>query len=436
MVDNIQAKSSSPLPTGLPINWGLITGPVPQPVFPAPSLSTQLPSPQRSAVHALQTKVKSLTQRRTRGREKDREKLNTEVQGRSPAGKISSEVLLRQRPRGKGQVSLPALSWRSSAVKNLSSSDEDEEVEVQVRLEIHSPPAEAQGEQVFQGGENTEEEEERSEINDSQVDFLTDQSCGLGEGTSLESLLSDNSSSSKDDPSPTPPPPVLSSCSTTTSTSTSPCSTSTSSTSTRHWAPPKGFWRVARPETLLLNGVRPQNIPSTLFLKDFTETETVAGPQRKSKPTETGTKNDVGCVMGDSNASSDFKHSDSVECYLDWCEQKETVASDPAKALCSSDSWDSMSSQSGVLSADAKLKVKQRAYAKLRERQQNSREAREQGGGGNTQYYEETTYKEDNKGRSLEANVTQCEVNKISSPNLEAVKFLVCSLYFISPCAV
>lgn len=406
VVDNIQAKSSSPLPTGLPINWGLITGPVPQPVFPAPSLSTQLPSPQRSAVHALQTKVKSLTQRRTRGRdrEKEREKLDTEVLGSGPAGKISSEVLLRQRPRGKGQVSLPALSWRSSAVKNLSSSDEDEEVEVQVKLEIHSPPAEAQGEQVFQGGEKTEEE--RSEINESQVSFLTGQSCGLGEGTSLESLLSDNSSSSKDDPSPPPPLPVLSSCSATTSASKSSCSTSTSSTSTRHWAPPKGFWRVARPETLLLNGVRPQNIPSTLLLKDYTQTEAPAEPQRTSKPTETGAKNDVGGVMGDSNASSEFKHSDSVECHLDWCEQKETVTGDPAKALCSSDSWESMSSQSGILSADEKLKVKQRAYAKLRERQQNCSEAREQGGGGNARYYEETTYKEDNKGRSLEANVT------------------------------
>lgn len=401
MVDNIQAKSSSPSPTGLPINWGLITGPVRQPVLSAPLLSTQLPSPQRSAVHALQTKVKSLTQRRTRGRdrEKEREKLDTEVLGSSPAGKISSEVILRQRSRVKGQVSLPALSWRSGAVKNLSSSDEDEEVEVQVRLEIHSPPAEAQREQVFEGSDKAEDE--RSEINESQVGFLTGHPYGLGEGTSLESLLSDNSSSSKDDLSPPPPPPPVLA-----TTSTSPCSTSTSSTSTRHWAPPKGFWRVARPETLLLNGVKPQNIPSTLMLKDYTETEALAEPHRKSKPTDTGTKGDVGVVLGDSNPSSDFKRSDSVEGHLDWCEKKETVVGDPAKALCSSDSWESMCSQSGVLSADEKLKVKQRAYAKLRERQQNCREAKEQGGGGNARYYEETTYQEDNKGRSLEAIVT------------------------------
>ncbi|XP_044075133.1 uncharacterized protein si:ch211-13f8.1 isoform X2 [Siniperca chuatsi] len=387
VVDNIQAQSSSALPTGLPINWGLITGPVPEPVFPAPSLSTQLPPPQSSAVHALQTKVKSLTQRRTRGREreKERERLDTEVSVSSSVGQISSEILLRQRPRGKGQASLPAPSWRSGAAKNLSSSDEEEEVEVQVRLEIHSPPAEVQRERVLQGGEETEEE--RSERNEDQVSFPTGQPCVLREGTSLESLLSDNSSSSKDDPSPPPPLPVFSSSFATTSASTtSSFSSSTSSTPTRHWAPPKGFWRVARPETLLLNGVGPNNIPSTLPLKDYTQTEALAEPQRRSKPAETSTRSDMGSAVDDSDASSEFKHSDSVECYLDRCEQKET----DGKGLCSSDSWESMSSQSGVLSADEKLKVKQRAYAKLRDRQHNCREESEQS--------EDTAYRVDCKG--------------------------------------
>ncbi|KAI3374975.1 hypothetical protein L3Q82_021501 [Scortum barcoo] len=365
VADNIQAQSSSPVPTGLPINWGLITGPVPEPIFPAQSLSTQLPPPQSSAVHALQTKVKSLTQRRTRGRdrEKERGRDDTEVSVSSPVG-ISPEVPLRQRPRGRGAPSLPPLSWRSGAAKNSSSSDEEEEVEVQVRLEIHSPPPEAQGWRVLQGGEETEEE--RSEGNESQVSFLAGQPCVLREGTSLESLLSDNSSSSKDDPSPPPPLPVFSSPPATTSSPTvSSFSSSTSSAPTRHWAPPKGFWRVARPETLLLNGVGPNNIPSTLPLRDYTRAEALAGRQRKSKPADAGTRCDVGVVVDDSDASAEFKHSDSVECYLDRCEQKER----DSKALCSSDSWESMSSQSGVLSADEKLKVKQRVYAKLRERQ-------------------------------------------------------------------
>ncbi|XP_031136960.1 uncharacterized protein si:ch211-13f8.1 isoform X2 [Sander lucioperca] len=396
VVDKIQAKSSSPLPTGIPINWGLITGPVPKPVFPAPSLSTQLPPPQSSAVHALQTKVKSLTQRRTRGRdrEKERERLETEVLVSSPAGQISSEVLLRQRPRGKGPVSLPALSWRSGAAKNLSSSDEEEEVEVQVSFQIHSPPAEARGEKVFEEGE--EAEDERSERNEDEVSFLTGQLCGLGEGTSLESLLSDNSSSSKDDPSPPPPLPVLSSIPASTAFTTSSISSSSSSTSTRHWAPPKGFWRVARPETLLLNGVGPNNTPTTLPLKDHTQTEALAEPQRKSKPAERCTRSDVGIVVDDSEASSEFKHSDSVECYLDRCEQKELDA-DLAKGLCSSDSWESMSSQSDLLSADEKLKVKQRAYEKLRERQQNCREEKEQSEGESPGYYGDTTCRVDCK---------------------------------------
>ncbi|XP_068593933.1 uncharacterized protein KIAA1614 [Cebidichthys violaceus] len=401
-VDNIQPKSSSPLPTGIPINWGLITGPVPEPVFPAPSLSIQLPPPQSSAVHALQTKVKSLTQRRTRGRdrEKERERLDTHVFVSSPAGRISSEVLLRQRPRGKGQVSLPAPSWRSGTSKNLSSSDEEEEVEVQVSFEIHSPPAEARGDQVFQGEEETEDK--RSERSEDQASFLTGQPCGLGEGTSLESLLSDNSSSSKDDPSPPPPPPLPppplpmpSSFPATTSASTT--ASTSSSTSTRHWAPPKGFWRVVRPETLLLNGVSPDNTPSALPLKDHTRTEEPTEPRRCSKPAKTGTRSDAGSVVDDSDASSEFKHSDSVECYLDRCEQKELEAGDLAKGLCSSDSSESMSSQSGLLSADEELKVKRRAYVKLTERTQNCMEESEQSGGESAGCYEDTTYRGDCK---------------------------------------
>ncbi|KAK9539202.1 hypothetical protein VZT92_004323 [Zoarces viviparus] len=298
-VDNIQLKSSSPLPTGIPINWGLITGPVPEPVFPAPSLSTQLPPPQSSAVHALQTKVKSLTQRRTRGRdrEKERERLDTDVFVSSPAGRISSEVLLRQRPRGKGQVSLPAPSWRSGTSKNLSSSDEEKEVEVQVSFEIHSPPAEARGDHVFQEEEETEDE--RSERNEDQ---------------------------------------------------------------------------------------------------DHIRTEEPTEPQRCSKPAKTGTRSDAGGVVDDSDASSEFKHSDSVDCYLDRCEQKELEAGDLAKGLCSSDSSESMSSQSGLLSADEELKVKRRAYVKLRERSQNCTEESEQSGGESAGCYGDTTYRGNCKG--------------------------------------
>lgn len=384
-VDNTYAQTSSPLPTGLPINWGLITGPVPEPVFPSPSSSTHLPPPpvpQRSAVHALQTKVRSLTQRRARGR--DREKSDTDATESSPVGQISSEVLLRPRPRGKGQVPLPAPSWRSGPAKILSSSDEEEEVEVQVRLEIHSPPPGAKGAELIHGEEETEEE--RSDRNESQVSF---QPYGLEEGTSLESLLSDNSSSSKDETSPPvhalPPPPAVSSSPATTSAAT------TSSTSTRRWAPPKGFWRVARPETLLLNGVGPHDISSTLPLKDYTKIEAWTEPQKASEPEDSGPKSDAGVSVDDCIVPAEVKHSDSVECFLDRCEQKETEAF----GLCRSDDRESMPSQVRVLSADEKLKMKQRAYERLRERKQNSTEEKKQSGGDS----EDAINREDYTGR-------------------------------------
>ncbi|KAG7526980.1 flocculation protein FLO11-like isoform X1 [Solea senegalensis] len=370
-VDNTQEKSSSPLPTGAPINWALITGPVPEPVLHA----TSVPS--------LQTDVKSFKLRRTRGRNREKEVERSEkgVLVSSPIGRISSEVSLRQRPRGIGQVSLPPPSWQSRAAKNLSSSDEGEEVEVQVKLQIHSPPAETQGEQVFQGGEETDKE--LSERKEGQDSFMTDQSCGLREGSRLENLLSDNSNNSKDEPS-TPSPPVLSKRSAAISNSTS--SSSTPSMSTRHWAPPKGFWRVVRPETLPLNGVGPQKIPSTVPLKDYTQVQALE--ELQTKP-ESGAMNIVGQEVDDSNSAPVFKHNDSVEHFLDRCEQKEADAGD--KGLCSSDSWESTSSQSDFLSADEKLKVKQRAYAKLRERQQHCREEREQSGEERSSCYSYTT---------------------------------------------
>lgn len=370
VADDSRARSTSPLPPGLPVDRGLIKGPV-QPVLAAPPLSGQLPPPQSSTVHALQTKVKSLTQRRTRARDREKER-NVEVSASSPAWQVSPGAL-RQRPAGKGQF-----SWRSGAAKLLSSSDEEEEVEVQVRLEIHSPPADARGELVFLEGKDTE------------VERSDGRPCGLQEGTSLESLLSDNCSSSKDGLSPPPPLHTLSSSASATT------SSSTSSTSARHWAPPKGFWRVARPETLLLNGMGPGSMHSSLLLRDYTQTEASAAPQRKSKPAEASCRSDVGSTADASRAWSDLRHSDSVESFLDRCEQRE--AQD--KGLCSSDSWESVSSQSGAPSAGDGLKVKHWAYAKLRDGQPNSWEEREQGGGESAGHLEDVTYRGDCKGGS------------------------------------
>nr|XP_061784042.1 uncharacterized protein LOC133575373 [Nerophis lumbriciformis] len=94
----------------------------------------------------------------------------------------------------------------------VSSTDDEEEVEMQVRLEIHSPPADVDL-AVFQA--QAAEEEKRAD------DSLTSSTTAI----------------------------------------------------TRRWAPPKGFWRVARPETLLLNGMDPHSIPSALHCKGDTQTD-------------------------------------------------------------------------------------------------------------------------------------------------------------------
>ncbi|XP_030607107.1 uncharacterized protein LOC115795376 isoform X2 [Archocentrus centrarchus] len=142
--------------------------------------------------------------------------------------------------------------------------------------------------------------------------------------------------------------------------------------------PSKGFWRVARPETLLLNGCLALTIYPPLTTEGLHSDRGTGGASEEPKPPERGNKNDVGGQVNDCDASSEIKNSDSVEWFVDRCEQEETDITDPSKGLCSSDSSESMSSQSGVLCADDKLKVKERAYAKLRERQQHYKEAREQ----------------------------------------------------------
>ncbi|KAF7654915.1 hypothetical protein LDENG_00063120 [Lucifuga dentata] len=370
VVDNAQEKSnpvSCPSPSGLPINWGLLTGPVPQPGLPILSLGTVSSPPQSSAVHELQTKVTSLTQRKSRGREKEKYKQSTDTEAtvNLVAGKISPKVHLRQTPQ-------PAFSQQPGSLKNLSSSDEEEEVEVHIKLEIHRPPVEVQGEQVCKGALATETE--RSDRNEGLGSSLTVPPCGVEEGNSRESLLSENSRCNSDIPPAPPSAPSI--CSNITSASTtSSFSSSTISTSSKHWAPPKGFWKVARPETLLLNGVDPHNIPSGLTLKDYTQTESLAKLQQKSKPADAGTRSNL---VDDSGVSSEVTHSASVECYLDRHQQKETNVTDPFKGLYKSDSWESISSQSDILSTDEIVKVKHSTYAKLKDRQQNNIEEREQ----------------------------------------------------------
>ncbi|XP_049604229.1 uncharacterized protein KIAA1614 [Syngnathus scovelli] len=139
-------------------------------------------------------------------------------------------------PTGKGQVTATCCQ-----LGTLSSSDEEEkreDVEVQIRLEIHSPPP------------------------DTPAQLREDQATETHPSPPSVSLPENGRAT--EDPVAPPRPPVLS-C------SISPPSPKTPPPTTiRHWAPPKGFWRVARPETLLINNVDPHNVASAL---SFTQAE-------------------------------------------------------------------------------------------------------------------------------------------------------------------
>ncbi|XP_057712759.1 uncharacterized protein LOC130929548 isoform X3 [Corythoichthys intestinalis] len=213
-------------------------------------------------------------------------------------GKSESEV----KPNEKGQAIVA--SCQSGP---LSSSDEEEteEVEVKVKLEIHTPPAHLH-------------EDEDSKM----------------ETYSLSDIPPPNLN--KYNPVTPPPPPVLS------------CSIVPPSPQTppptlppRHWAPPKGFWRVARPETLLLNGMDPHNTAIALPCKDYTQ-----GEEKTA-----GSGGFVRNVADE--ASSELSHP------------------------CTEDEHDGLSTslKGKGLSFDERVKVRQNADVKLKERQPDCKEA-------------------------------------------------------------
>lgn len=346
-------QPSPPSPAGLPINWGLITGPV-QPVVSTTSFVARLPPTQTSAAHTLQTKVRSTVQRRTRGRDRDRDRERPEPEPLLGGQSASEGPKVRQWAGGKCRASVGASSWRSGAAKTSSTSDEEEEVEVEVKLQIHSPPAGVKGERVLRLGEEADAKPKEGPA------------VGLPDDTCQGNPPSPSSFRNK-----VPPPlPVLS-----TPPVTTPAASSTSTpTSARHWAPPKGFWRVARPETLLLNGVGPGSCTSNLPLRDYTQSDASTGPQRAPVPPDPSSRGAAAPTADETNALPEVQGPDDAEGVLGGGEQKEA----DNRGLCSPDSGEGEASQSAAPSADERLKVKQRAYAKLRERQQKCREGREQ----------------------------------------------------------
>ncbi|XP_077579764.1 uncharacterized protein LOC144201194 [Stigmatopora nigra] len=189
------------------------------------------------------------------------------------------------------------LSYQSA----LSSSDEEkkEEVEVKVKLEIHNPPAHLH-----------HNEDPKPE--------------------SPPSILPPP----KRNPITLPPPPVLTCSILPPSRQTTP-----PTLPSRHWAPPKGFWRVARPETLLLNGMDPHNTAIVMPCKGYIQ----------------GEEKDAGLVQNVGDATETFS------------DLRNPPMEDECDGL-------STSMQGKGLYFDEKVKVRQSANVKLKERQENCRD--------------------------------------------------------------
>lgn len=112
--------------------------------------------------------------------------------------------------------------------------------------------------------------------------------------------------------------------------------------SPRHWAPPKGFWRVARPETLLLNS----DISSTLATPKDVPPSTEEGLKRKPK------LKTVGVVV-----HKELQRSDSLESAFRRYLQKETATADPTGGLWKADSWETVCTREGSLSSAEKVEM-------------------------------------------------------------------------------
>ncbi len=112
--------------------------------------------------------------------------------------------------------------------------------------------------------------------------------------------------------------------------------------SPKHWTPPKGFWRVARPETLLLNS----ESSSTLAAPKDVPPTTEEGPKRKPK------LKTVGVVV-----HKELQRSDSLESAFHWCLQKEIATADPVGGLWKADSLEMVCFRGGSLSNAEKVEM-------------------------------------------------------------------------------
>ncbi|KAK6310502.1 hypothetical protein J4Q44_G00185570 [Coregonus suidteri] len=325
-----------------------------------------------SAVHALQSKVKALSQR-SGGRERKRDWEDKRALELQAGGPVSSQARPRQKARSRVEVPQPVPFQCFDQRRRSSSSEDDVEEEVVARVQLHTDLTEPQREQESWGamGKGAEKGEREG-----LAGSVPGQPHGFGEGASLESLdniQSDSTGGNKEDPPPSPKPaPSFSSTS----------SSSSSPSSHRHWAPPKGFWRVARPETPFLNGVGTQTTmpiaSSFVSLKDEPPANaTLSGFQRKSRLAS------VDSVVEDKDENKgcwDMLRSDSLDCYLERCDKREVKErTDCVGGLWRAESWESVCSQEGTLSLWETVEANQRARGRSVNRRRNTNREEEKG---------------------------------------------------------
>ncbi|KAJ8376524.1 hypothetical protein SKAU_G00071040 [Synaphobranchus kaupii] len=315
------ADGSDPLRvSGCELHRGPGAGPVPEPATPSSSPSSPCASgpprphsppgspcasrPPRphsppgsavSAVSALQSKVKALSERRAAGRDRD---------DRGPAGQTPAPLSAASGQPQAVKRAPPAVLGSPAAGKwQSSSSDEEAELHVQARgyLANFPPPGDAEARGEVGGGDGCEA---------GPVAGLASLPRELGEGASLENL-SDLGCSLPEEP---------------------PCA--------KPWAPPKGFWKSARPETLLLNGDGPS-----------AGERPPGGP-----PAGTGAQRRAWTASG-KGARREIQRSDSLEGHLRSCVQTEAGLAAPLGGLWRADSWESVCSSGSSLSLAERVEM-------------------------------------------------------------------------------
>ncbi|KAI4882233.1 hypothetical protein NFI96_003596 [Prochilodus magdalenae] len=216
-----------------------------------------------SAVSALQSKFKAISQRRYK--EKDKHDQSLEPSLEHTVQKTDEDQLL------------PSQTPFTDRRKKSSSSDED-------------------------GGLK-----EAGEKRDTSATAVASLHRGLGEGSSLENIAPGGADSSF----PSKP-----------------------TSSPRHWAPPKGFWRVARPESLLLNGEGASSGAAS-YLKNVPHAREEEFQRKRKLRVERAA------------IRKELQRSDSLESAFHRCFQKEANSADTLGDLWRADSWETVCSRGG-----------------------------------------------------------------------------------------